>query len=362
MENFEELTLDMIGNADTTSTEETIENISTEGLFNDTPEKEEVAEDSEGVSGEDQEVNEDVTTDDGSGSSPNFYASIAKSLHGDGILTLDEESIGKITDADTLAEAFNNQVKSLLDETTTRVSDALKNNVPNDTIRQFEGVLQYLSTLTDEQLKAETEEGETIRYNILYQDYINKGFTPERAEKEIKKSFDAGTDVEDALEAKVENANYFKSEYSKILNVYKQDKENRLKQEKDNASKLEKKILDTEEPIKGLKLSKQERTQVLNNLNKVVDKEGNIPLNALQKYARENPIDYQYNLNLLFSLTDGFKDLSKLIGKEVTTRTKSKIADLEHVLKRSNPTFDSGGFSFGNSDDPESKKGIMIDL
>ena len=43
-----------------------------------------------------------------------------------------------------------------------------------------------------------------------------------------------------------------------------------------------------------------------------------------KKYAKDNPSDYQYALNTLYYLTDGFQNLGKVVGK-VKNKTKSAL-------------------------------------
>ena len=77
----------------------------------------------------------------------------------------------------------------------------------------YEKTLNILNSIKEEDVNAETEDGENLRRQLIYQDYINRGFKPERAKKEADKSVDNGTDKEDALEALESSKDYFKSEY-----------------------------------------------------------------------------------------------------------------------------------------------------
>ena len=313
----------------------------------------------EGVDGVSSQDGEDAKSIDNA-DSPKLYTSIAKSLFGDGILTLDEEEINKIETAEDLASAFKKQADSLLEDNQKRINDALNSGVEVDEVKQYEGVISYLNSVTEDMLKNEDEEGEKLRKNVIYQDFINKGFKPERALKEVEKSINAGTDVDDALVSLESNKEYFNQEYDDLIESNKKEKEEKLKIEKENNKAFEKKILETEEPITGVKLDKKLRDNLLKQATKFVDKDENDkPLTELQKYAKENTVDYQYKLNLLFYLTDGFKDLNKLIGKEVTKETKSKLSELEKVLK--NPNLSStGNYDFSTSKDKEAHSGIVF--
>ena len=317
----------------------------------------------EGVGDENQEDEEETIPATG-GKSPNFYASIATSLKGDGILTLDDSEFENIENADDLAVLFRKQTDKLLDDNQKRINEALSYDVPVDTVKQFENVLTYVKSITEEDLQAETPEAEQLRGNILVQDYMNKGFSQERANKEVKKAFEAGTDVEDALESLKEVKEFYTSKYTEVINSAKAEKESKLKDEREQSKQIEKKFLEVEEPIKGVKLTENERKKILTQYTKFTGKDkSNKPVNAIQEYAMNNPVDYQYNINLLYYLTDGFKDLGKVIQKEVKTKTKSTLSNLEKTLR--NPSNNLGGgnsLSFDNDRSNESYQGISVDL
>jgi hypothetical protein len=56
-----------------------------------------------------------------------------------------------------------------------------------------------------------------MRKQLIYQDFINRGYSQERASREVEKSINAGTDIEDAKEALEELKRYFKSSYEKEI-------------------------------------------------------------------------------------------------------------------------------------------------
>lgn len=356
-----ELTFDMIGNM----SEEEINNkleeeVADENLFVSEEEEEEI-ENQEGVGNESQEDNENEPDIKVDGDSPDsFYASIANSLREDGILTLDDSSFENISTPEDLAALFNKQIEVLRDNDQKRIGEALNNNIPSNVVMQYENIISYLSNIKEEDIKAETPEAEELRGRLILQSYINEGKSEERANALVDRSFSNGSDVEDALMALEDNKDFYNKNYQNIIQEAKEEKETKLKEEREMSKKLEDKFLKTEEPIKGIKLNDLDRKKILNQYTKFVDKdENNRPINAIQKYAKENPIDYQYNINLLYHLTDGFKDIGKVVGKEVKTKTKSALSNIEKTLKNTNNSL-GGGFDFGNDHSPESKSGISV--
>lgn len=319
---------------------------------------------SEGVDDVNTEGEEDKTTDDVDGTSPNLYSSIATALKTDGILNLLEDSdLENITDANAFASIIQKQVANMLDDKQKRINDALSNDVPKDVVSQYENTLNYLDSITDSAIEDESDTGVQLRGNILVQDYINKGFSPERANREASKSIDAGTDIEDAQLAIKELKDFYTKGYNSTLEEAKKNKDALRAKEKEISDKIEKRFTDTEEPIKGVKLDKSTRTKMLKQYTTFVDKdEAGKPINAIGKYAKENPVEYQYMINALFYLTDGFKNLETVVKAEVNKEKKSALSQLEATLTNPNNRVGTGGLSFNNDKSIDSFEGFHIKI
>jgi hypothetical protein len=294
--------------------------------------------------------------------SPNLYSSIARALFQDGFLTLDEKELEGVDDATGLAGLLQKQVDTLLDEKQRRVTEALSAGMPADKVREIEQTLGFLEGITEDQLKNETTEGEQFRGNIIFQDFINRGFSKARAEKEVRKSISAGTDVEDALEALEENKKFFKEKYDGEVKAREKEREDRLQRERDNVAGIEKMILETKEPLPGVSLTELQRKKLLGTWKNFVgkDEEGK-PVTAIQKYALEHPKEYQYNVALLFELTKGFTDFSPVADKVVKKKTRTALSDIEKVLTMPTDRIGLGGLSFGNDKSPDSRYTVALD-
>jgi hypothetical protein len=294
----------------------------------------------------------------------NIYSSIAQALKEDGILTLEDSDLN-IKDANDLASAFMKQVEKLteekFDETQKKINEALTAGVPNDEIAQFENMIKYLKSVDGAAIEEESSESEELRKNIIYQDFVNKGFSEEKATKMMQKSIDAGTDIEDAKEALDELKKFYQTSYDARINEAKKATEEKKKREIEFSKAIETKIMENEEPVQGIKLGPVERKAILSQFKTFVDKSGNVPMNAIGKYAKENPIDFQYNMNVLFYLTNGFKDLSKVVNKEVTKAKKTALDNIGRVLKNPNTSGfgTSTGLNFGNDKSKESRELIV---
>lgn len=318
---------------------------------------------------EDKDGNKGSSSDsekDG-GSSPNntVFSSIAAALKEEGVLPdIADEDIEGVTDAEKLIDAMRKQMESTMTAREKRINEALDNNVEVPVIKQYENLLSQLDSITEDSLTDESEEGVNLRKNIIYQDYLNKGFSAERARKKTEQSFDAATDIEDAKEALESNKEFFKGKYQEIIDDAKEATKKAEKANKDFNDALQKRIMETDEPFDGVKLDKVTKKKVLDTLNKAIykDDNGNV-YNKIQKYQMDNREDYIYKLGVIFTLTDGFKDLSGLVKNKVEKEKKKSIRELEHVVN-STSTFSDGSVKFvsGVGNDKNSYSGLTLNI
>jgi hypothetical protein len=218
-----------------------------------------------------------------------------------------------------------------------RLQNALNSGATTDEMQQYQNAINLSQFLENKDtlatLTKEGDDGENLRKRVMYQDYINRGFKHERAVKMIQKSFDDGTDMEDAKEA----FNSCKEFYKQRIDDFQQEMEERQKEQKANEQKqfssLKKHILDNESFYDGVKVDKQTRQKAYDSITKPVyrDEQGNY-MNALQKYQREHPTEFMENVALLFALTDEFKNVNKLTQKKVQQGIKKGFEEVASVL------------------------------
>ena len=336
---------------ETKDKKETTEELNIEGLFEETPES---------VGSEEHQEVEDTTSEKKTGSSPtnNFYSSIAKALKEDGVFPdLDDETADNIKEAEDFAEAIEKQIQARLDEKQRRIDAALNAGVEDNTIKQYENTIAYLDTITEEALNAEGEQGENLRKQLIYQDLINRGYDREEAQEELKDIFDNGSDLRKAKRALAANKDFFRKGYQKIIDDARAEKENEEKERKEQTAALRKAILEDKKVFGEIQLDKATRQKVLDNISKPTyrDKETGELFTALQKYEMDNKTEFIKNVGLLFTLTDGFKNLDKLVQGKVKSEVKKGLRELEHTLNNTSRTSDGNlKFVSGVSDDPES--------
>ena len=325
----------------------------------------------ESVGNEDNENKGKEPSSSKEGTSPNnknFYSSIASALKEDGIFPdIDDESLAKIKTPEDFAEMFENQVQAKLDEKQQRIDKALNYGVELTDIQKFESTIDYLDKITDDIISEESEQGENIRRQMIYNDFINRGYSKERAEREIKKSFDSGSDIEDAKEALQSNKEFYKKSYDKLVNEAKLEAENANKQMREDSEKLKNSILNDSKVFGDLQIDTTTRRKVLDNISKPVYKDPNTGklLTAIQKYEAENKLDFIKNVGLLYTLTDGFKNLDSLVNSKVKKETKKAMRELENTINNTS-RYSDGNLKFvsGVSDDNESYigNGFSLDI
>lgn len=310
----------------------------------------------ESVGSGDNKDKEDTDPDKGS-TSPNFYSSIAKALTEEGIFPdLDEETLSEVKTPEDFRDLVEKQIQAGLDERQKRIDEALNAGVEPTEVKRYEGAISYLDGLTEEDLTDETEKGETLRKNLIYQDFINRGYSKERAAKEVQKSLKGGTDIEDARDALASNKEYFQEQYDNLIKEAKEQEEEVKKERKQQAEALKTSILTDKKVFGEIEVDKKTRQRIYDNIVKPVfkDPETGEPMTAIQKYERENSIDFLKYVGFLFTMTDGFKNIDSLVKGKVRKEVKKGMRELESALNGTMRTSDGNlKFASGTSD-PES--------
>lgn len=340
---------------------ETTETVNVDNLFTD---------ESESVGSEENNVRdkEDTGLSNNKGASPtnNFYSSIAKALREEGIFqNLDDEV--NISSAEDFAKAMRDEITAQFDERQKRIDEALNAGVEPLEIKRYENTLGYLNSLQDSHLADESEKGEKLREQLIYQDFINRGYSKERALREVKKSFNSGTDIEDAKEALISNKEFFQNEYDSLIQEAQEEEKREIQRRKEQAEQLKKSILEDDKVFGEIQVDKATRKKVFDVISKPIYKDPDTGelFTAIQKYEMDNRTEFLKNLGLIFTLTDGFKNLDNLVKNKVRKEVKKGLKELEHTLNNTARTSDGNlRFVSGIDEDPESfiGKGWEIDI
>ena len=286
----------------------------------------------------------------------------------DGIFpNLDEETIKKAETAEGLSDLIEAEVNARLDDKQQRIAKALENGVEPTNVQKYETVLNNLSRLTDKVISEESEKGEQLRRDLIYQDFINRGYKPEIAQKKTERIIDSGTDVEDAKEALQSNREYFQKQYDELLKEAEANAEAEKATRQKEAEKLKASILKDKDLMGDMEIGGDLRKKVFENISKPVykDPETGMYMTAIQKYESEHRAEFLKYAGLFYTLTNGFKDFKTFTKGEVKKGVKKGLSQLEKIL--SNTKRDSGGnlkLRTTVSEDPESYigKGWKLDI
>lgn len=304
------------------------------------------------------EEDADNTKEKGTSPKNNFYSSIAQALKDEGIFPdLDDDIINKATTPEDFRDLIDSQIKAGIEERQKRIDEALGYGVEPSEIRKYENALNYLDSITEDIINDESDNGEKLRKQLIYQDFINRGYSKERAEREVNKSFNSGSDIEDAKEALASNKEFFKDAYNDLIREAKEEEEKAKQERKNRAEKLKKSLLEDKEVFGEITLDKSTRQRVYDNISKPIYKDPDTGelLTAVQKYERDNSTEFLKNVGLLFTLTDGFKNLDKLVKGKVKKEVKKGLRELESTINSTSRTSDGNlRFTSGVGDDLES--------
>lgn len=322
----------------------------------------------ESVGSEDEDIQGKGGTDNnGVSSSPknkNFYSSITDALVVDGIFPdLDKETIQNVKTPEDFQKIIEEQINARFTEKEKRINEALSNKVEPSVVQQYESTIDYLNNINDDSLSAEDEEGENLRKQLIYNDYLNRGFSKTRAEKMVNDAIENGTDIDDAKDALQGVKDFYNNKYKEILDSAKENEKKLAEERTKQSENLKKSIMEDKNLYGDVDVDKATRTKIYDFITKPVHKDSNGNyMTALQKYQSENTIEAMKNFAICYTLTNGFKDWSKLGSKQAKKEVKKGLANLEKVINSTSRNND-GSLGFVSFDESSYLgQGMQLDI
>lgn len=322
----------------------------------------------ESVGSEDEDIQGKGDTDNnGISSSPknkNFYSSITDALVVDGIFPdLDKETIQNVKTPEDFQKIIEEQINARFTEKEKRINEALNNKVEPSVVQQYESTIDYLNNINDDSLSAEDEEGENLRRQLIYNDYLNRGFSKTRAEKMVNDAIENGTDIDDAKDALQGVKDFYNNKYKEILDSAKENEKKLAEERTKQSENLKKSIMEDKNLYGDVDVDKATRTKIYDFITKPVHKDSNGNyMTALQKYQSENTIEAMKNFAICYTLTNGFKDWSKLGSKQAKKEVKKGLANLEKVINSTSRNND-GSLGFVSFDESSYLgQGMQLDI
>lgn len=326
-----------------------------------TSQKESVGSGDEDIQGKGDTDNKNISS---SPKNKNFYSSITDALVVDGIFPdLDKETIQNVKTPEDFQRIIEEQINARFTEKEKRINDALNNNVAPNIVQQYENTLDYLDKINDDSLSAENEEGENLRRQLIYNDYLNRGFSKTRAEKMVNDAINNGTDVDDAKDALQGIKDFYNNKYKEILDSAKENEKKLAEERTKQSENLKKSIMEDKNLYGDVDIDKVTRTKIYDFITKPVHKDSNGNyMTALQKYQSENTIEAMKNFAICYTLTNGFKDWSKLGSKQAKREVKKGLANLEKVINSTSRNND-GSLGFVSFDESSYLgQGMQLDI
>lgn len=268
------------------------------------------------------------------------YSSLATHLRDTGVLpSLDLEK-HKIESTEDLQKAIKAEIDNSIEENVRQYNEAMKRGEPQDEYVVYSKQKEYLDSITDEVLSDTSEKSIQVRFNLIGQDFLNRGYSKEEATKFANRSISLGEDIEDAKSALAKIKEHTTNDYNSKVKA-------KLDLEKENTEKITKFVRNTDEIIKGLKINQTTKDNLIKQMTTSVgvDKDGK-PLTKYGEALSKDPVKMKTITEYLFLLSNGFKDFSKM--KNIIE--SKAVSNFDNVL-RNNSDFLNGGINFNNTDD-----------
>lgn len=309
---------------------------------NEEPAEEPENQDPEEVGGDDIEEEEDTGSHHRTGASPSVYPSIAKALKKDGIFPdFDDNELEAATTPEAFAELIektvNSRVESQVDERTNRVNEALSNGVKPDEIQNYESTIEYLDSIDDAAIEDGTDAGESLRRKLIYNELLLRGYSDDKARREMEKSFKLNSDIDDAKDALKTLSEHWKNSYNQLRKEAKERADGAKREQQQQLDKFKKMLLEEEVKIGETKLDKKTCQRAYDAVMTASYKDPDTGryLTEVQKYQKENPLEFLKQLGLWFTLTEGGKNLEGFTKRQVQKAKNQGIRELEQKIQAS---------------------------
>ena len=372
----DELSSFLFGNDETSQTEENEGNeeqsnneetdtaeVDPDSLFND----DEGAPESVGSEEENNKGNKEDTNSQEGGTSPDFFSSIATAFAEEGIFPdLDEDTINNIKDAQSFRDAIVEQISAGLTEQQKRVIECLDNGVEPDQIRQHEQLIDWLDKQSNN-IEVEGDAGDDLRRRVIMQDYLNRGFKPERAQQMVDKIFESGTEIDEAKESLQSLKQYYTDSYTKLRKNAKEEAEKEIEERNQKAARIKKSIIEGKTKFFGdIDINKDIRQSAYDAISKPIyrDPKTGETYTAVQKLELDNSEEFLAKLGLLYALTDGFTSIDGLVNKKAKKEIKRGFSELERKINNTaRNSYGNLDFTSGVSDENSYiGKGMKLDI
>lgn len=285
--------------------------------------------DGEDTSTENDNEDETLSDESDNSSSSSNYQVFAQALYDEGVLSSFKED-SKIESADDLINTIREELKSQ--------QDAYKDSMPDlvkTVIEKYEegvDIGKFLTVKKEQQDYSAIKEdsladNEKLTKEIIKRDLLDTGYSADEADDEIADIFELGKEEAKAKRSLKRIKSRIADKEKDMELTAKLDRKAREDAYKAQLKSISK-VIDDTKTLAGVEVTGKVRKDALKAMTEIAGDVNGTPINAITKSRLEDPMEFDKNVGLLWVLTNGFKDWSKI--QKVSKR--KAIKDLENVL------------------------------
>jgi len=274
----------------------------------------------------------DESDDDNSGYSSSSYQVLAKALSEEGVLSISEDELKDVNDAEKIIGLVQKEINTRVDEYKSTLPNEIKELLDN----YEEGIdLESLLNTKKEQLsfakikEEDLDENESLMKKVIAKDLEMRGMSQEDIDEEIEDIFSLGKETTRSKKALANINKRLADKETAMREQAKQDEISAKKMYQERLSNMRKTVDDTKE-LAGIPISKKIQDDAFKAMTTVVAEVQGSPINAITKTRLENPVEFDAKVALLYSLTNGFTKWDAF-GK--TAKTKA-LSELDKIAER----------------------------
>lgn len=264
---------------------------------------------------------------------PEFFSSLVQALKEGGVLEdVEDEDIKSQEDFfKVIDDSIKQREFEDLTDTQKEYLEALRDGVPHEEVVSHQQAQNNFSSITEEALEDDSEQGEALRRNVIMYNYMGKGFTEAKAKKLTDKIVESGEDITESKDSLEELKLADKKAFEAKREATKQAQKKQQEIEESNRQEFKRLVKETKEVVPGLNIPPSIKNKVVKGLTEPVGfTEDKRPLDIISKYLHDNPIDGRFKLAYLLTLTDNLNKMDKLESKQTK---KNVMKQLEESMK-----------------------------
>lgn len=301
------------------------------------------------------------TTKQTSTSNSNTVKALAEALISNGVLVAEEEDLKDLKEYGDLEKLVKNTIKNSeyadLNDSQKEYLEALRVGVPDEYIQKHQNITSQLNSIAEEDITDDENLAVTL-YSALLK---NKGFNEEKISRYVEIARTNNTLITEAKESLEELKEIQSTTFAKETQRLAEEKEANIAKAKAEQDEIKNFLTSgTSEVIKGSKIDSKTGAEIYKNMITAVDTIDGKPVNALQKFAAENPVKYKAVLNYLFH--QGFFTNDVKADKLQKAGKNAAIKKFEALLNREQSLSGGSSVQVQNFDETDSLINAAIKL